>query len=59
MMPETPAAPDADHGTEHEERESRRVIEMPPGATPETAQHPPAKRSLDEAQEDADSEGSG
>ncbi|MFC7623782.1 hypothetical protein [Microlunatus sp. GCM10028923] len=53
MMPETPSTPDREPGTEQPEEEGRRVFEMPPGSTPETAQHRPAKRNLDAAKEEA------
>ncbi|NYE68795.1 hypothetical protein [Microlunatus parietis] len=53
MLPESPTTPDADFDPEQVDEEGRRVFEMPPGSTPETAQHPPSKRNLNAAKEEA------
>lgn len=55
MLPESPSTPGAEPDTE-QEQEGRRVFEMPPGSTPETAQHPPAKRNLNAAKEEVEPE---
>ena len=56
MLPESPSTPDEPDTGQDQEQEGRRVFEMPPGSTPETAQHPPAKRNLNAAKEEVEPE---